>query len=576
MKIEQSIFPMHSRRKLTVVVVCFLSFLLTAFGRLAFLMAFRGDYYSTKANALWERERSIKAPRGIIYDRNGNALAQNKPVCSISVIHNQVKDEERVVKELSARLDLDEEKVQKKVSKRSVREIIKTNVDRQVADEIRNLELDGVMIDEDYKRFYPYDELASKVLGFTGGDNQGIVGLEVYYDDILMGTPGSINTKTDARGIEIANESERRVVPVAGHNLVISLDINIQQYITNKALEVLESKQAKRVCILVMNPQNGEIYGLADVPEYNLNKPFELNYNLEDKEVTQDMLNQMWRCFCVNDTYEPGSTFKIVTATAGLEHGVVKTSDTFYCPGYRIVEDRRIRCSKVGGHGSQDFKHGIMNSCNPVFMEVGERIGSERIYDTIETLGLFEKTGIDMPGEANSIFHKLENVGAVELATVSFGQSFQITPLQLARAVSAVINGGMLVTPHFGICQTDENGHIIKTFSYPTKEHVISKETSETMCELLEAVVAEGTGNKAYVKGFSIGGKTATSEKLPRRTNRYISSFIGFAPAENPKVLTLILIDEPQGVYYGGTIAAPVVGDVFRNILPYLGIQKEE
>ncbi|MDD6137320.1 MAG: penicillin-binding transpeptidase domain-containing protein [Lachnospiraceae bacterium] len=567
---------MHSRRKLTVVVVCFLSFLLTAFGRLAFLMAFRGDYYSTKANALWERERSIKAPRGIIYDRNGNALAQNKPVCSISVIHNQVKDEERVVKELSARLDLDEEKVQKKVSKRSVREIIKTNVDRQVADEIRNLELDGVMIDEDYKRFYPYDELASKVLGFTGGDNQGIVGLEVYYDDILMGTPGSINTKTDARGIEIANESERRVVPVAGHNLVISLDINIQQYITNKALEVLESKQAKRVCILVMNPQNGEIYGLADVPEYNLNKPFELNYNLEDKEVTQDMLNQMWRCFCVNDTYEPGSTFKIVTATAGLEHGVVKTSDTFYCPGYRIVEDRRIRCSKVGGHGSQDFKHGIMNSCNPVFMEVGERIGSERIYDTIETLGLFEKTGIDMPGEANSIFHKLENVGAVELATVSFGQSFQITPLQLARAVSAVINGGMLVTPHFGICQTDENGHIIETFSYPTKEHVISKETSETMCELLEAVVAEGTGNKAYVKGFSIGGKTATSEKLPRRTNRYISSFIGFAPAEDPKVLTLILIDEPQGVYYGGTIAAPVVGDVFRNILPYLGIQKEE
>lgn len=575
-KNEHTIFAMHSRKKLTVVFAFFVGFMAVAFGRLIFLVVFQGDYYYTKANALWERERRIKAPRGTIYDRNGIELAINKPVCSVSVIHNQIRDEERVIKELSARLEVDEATVRKKVSKRSSREIIKTNVDRDVADGIRALALDGVMIDEDYKRFYPYNDLASKVLGFTGGDNQGIVGIEVYYDDVLMGTDGSINTKTDAKGIEIAGASERRIVPIAGDNLVTSIDVNIQQYITNKAIEVLESKQAKRVCILVMNPQNGEIYGLADVPEYNLNKPFELNYDYEDGEVTQDLLNQMWRCFCVNDTYEPGSTFKIVTATAGLEHQVITSNDTFYCPGYRIVEDRRIRCSKVGGHGSQDFKHGIMNSCNPVFMEVGERVGATRLYETIDRLGMFEKTGIDLPGEANSIFHKLENVGAVELATVSFGQSFQITPLQLARAVSAVVNGGTLVTPHFGVCKTDANNHIIETFSYPTKDGVISKETSETMREYLEAVVAEGTGNKAYVEGFSIGGKTATSEKLPRKTNRYISSFIGFSPANNPKVITLVLIDEPQGVYYGGTIAAPVVGDIYRNILPYLGIQKEE
>lgn len=576
MKNEQTIFAMHSRKKLAIVFAFFVTFSLTAFGRLVFLTVFQGDYYYTRANALWERERNIKAPRGVIYDRNGIALAINKPVCSISVIHNQIKDEEQVIRELSNRLEMDEATVRKKVTKRSVREIIKTNVERELADEIRALSMEGVMIDEDYKRFYPYNGLASKVLGFTGGDNQGIVGLEVYYDNVLMGIDGSINTKTDAKGIEIKDASERRVVPIAGNNLVTSIDVNIQQYITNKALEVLESKQAKRVCILVMNPQNGEIYGLADVPEYNLNEPFKLNYVTEDGELTQDLLNQMWRCFCVNDTYEPGSTFKIVTATAGLEHKVVTENDTFYCPGYRIVEDRRIRCSKVGGHGSQDFKHGIMNSCNPVFMEIGERIGATRLYETIADLGMFEKTGVDLPGEANSIFHKLENIGAVELATVSFGQSFQITPLQLARGVSAVINGGTLVTPHFGICKTDANNHIIETFSYPMRKDVISKDTSEMMCEYLEAVVAEGTGNKAYVDGFSIGGKTATSEKLPRRTNRYISSFVGFAPANNPKVLTLILIDEPQGVYYGGTIAAPVVGDIYRNILPYLGIQKEE
>lgn len=570
-------FTMHNRARLTIFLAFTIAFIATAFGRLLFLMAFRGDYYYTKANVLWERERSIKAPRGMIYDRNGVVLAENKPVCSISVIHNQIKDKELVIDTLATMLDIDDATVRKKVEKRSVREIIKTNVDREVADKIRDYNLDGVMIDEDYKRFYPYDTLASKVLGFTGGDNQGIVGLEVYYDDILMGTPGSINTKTDAKGVEIENANERRITPIAGNNLMISLDVNIQQYITNKAMEVLESKQAKRVCILVMNPQNGEIYGLADVPEYNLNEPFTLNYEVpETEEVTQDMLNQMWRSFCVNDTYEPGSTFKIITATAGFEHDAIKVSDQFFCPGYKIVEDRRIRCSKVGGHGSQDFKHGIMNSCNPVFMEVGARVGVDNLYETAEALGLFGKTGIDLPGEANSIFHKIENVGAVELATMSFGQSFQITPLQLARAVSAVINGGTLVTPHFGICQTDENNHIIETFSYPTKEHVITDTTSNTMCELLEAVVAEGTGNKAYVEGFSIGGKTATSEKLPRRTGKYISSFMGFSPANNPRVLTLILIDEPSGVYYGGTIAAPVVGDIYRNILPYLGIQKEE
>lgn len=540
-------------------------------------MIFRGDYYYIRATALWERERSVKAPRGIIYDRNGIVLASNKPVCSISVIHNQITDIEGVITNLSELLCMDESTIRKKVEKVSSREIIKNNVDKEVADAIRVLHMDGVMIDEDYKRYYPYETLASKVIGFTGGDNQGIVGLEVFYDDVLMGTVGSINTQTTARGIEIANAAETRTEPIPGNNLVTSIDINIQQYITAKAQEVLERKQAKRVCIIVMNPQNGEIYGLCDVPEYNLNEPFELNYDvLDGTEVTQDMRNQMWRCFCINDTYEPGSTFKIVTATAGFENEVLHVEDSFYCPGYRVVEDRKIRCHKVVGHGAENFRQGIMNSCNPVFMDVGARVGVEGFYNNLQTLGLFEKTGIDMPGEANSIFHKQENVGAVELATMSFGQSFQITPLQLLRAVSAVINGGTLVTPHFGMYQTSPNGHITKRYEYPNKEQVISPETSQTMRELLEAVVAEGTGHRAYIEGFSIGGKTATSEKLPRKTGRYISSFIGFAPADDPKLITLVLIDEPQGVYYGGTIAAPVVGDIYRNILPYLGIEKEE
>lgn len=570
-------FTMHNRKRLDIFTLIVLVMTLVLSVRLTGIMVFQADEYSDKATQIQERERSIKAPRGIIYDRNGVEIAGNKPVCSISVIHNQITDPETVIRVLSEKLELSESEVRKKVEKYSSREKIKSNVDKAVADEIREMNLDGVMVDEDYKRFYPYSSLASKVIGFTGADNQGIVGLEVMYDDVLMGQDGSINTLTTANGIEIANAAETRVEPVPGHNLVISIDVNIQQYIEQAAMQVLEKKQANRVCIIVMNPQNGEVYALADVPEYDLNNPFTLNYEpAEGETVTQDMLNQMWRCFCINDTYEPGSTFKIITATSAFEEGVVSVDDSFYCPGYRIVEDRRIRCHKVVGHGQETFKEGIMNSCNPVFMDIGARVGTANFYKNLEKLGLFEKTGVDLPGEANSIFHKEENVGAVELATMSFGQSFQITPLQLMRAVSAVINGGTLVTPHFGVYVTDENNHIIDKLEYDTEENVISEETSETMKELLEAVVAEGTGHKAYVEGFRIGGKTATSEKLPRSSNKYISSFIGFAPADNPQVLTLILIDEPEGVYYGGTIAAPVVGEIYSNILPYLGIEKSE
>lgn len=572
---ESTYFTVHNRKRLNVFTLIVMAMVTVLTARLTYIMIFEADKYGEKALEVQERERRIKAPRGVIYDRNGVEIAGNKPVCSISVIHNQITDAETVIAVLSEKLDMEESEVRKKVEKYSSREKIKSNVDKPVADEIRNMNLDGVMVDEDYKRFYPYSDLASKVIGFTGADNQGIVGLEVMYDDILMGQDGSINTLTTARGIEIANAAETRVEPVPGNNLVISIDVNIQQYIEQAAIQVMEKKNANRVCIIVMNPQNGEIYGLADVPEYDLNHPFELNYELpEDTEVTQDMLNQMWRCFCTNDTYEPGSTFKIVTATAAFEEGVVKVDDGFYCPGYRVVEDRRIRCHKVVGHGQESFKEGIMNSCNPVFMDIGARVGADNFYKNLEKLGLFEKTGVDLPGEANSIFHKLENVGAVELATMSFGQSFQITPLQLMRAASAVINGGTLVTPHFGVYVTDENNHIIEKLEYETKENVISEETSETMKYLLEAVVAEGTGNRAYVEGYRIGGKTATSEKLPRSSKKYISSFIGFSPADNPQVLTLILIDEPEGVYYGGTIAAPVVGQIYSNILPYLGIEK--
>ena len=571
----QLLFTSSHRKRLLIVVIAFFTLLTIITVKLVSIMTVQADDYGYRARAVQERERSIKAKRGSIYDRNGVVLAGNQAVCSISVIHNQIEDPETVIRVLSEKLELPEEDVRKRVEKRSVREKIKSNVDKELADEIRAMNLAGVMIDEDYKRYYPYSTLASHVLGFTGSDNQGIVGLEVYYDDLLMGENGSINTVTNARGIEVENMAERRVEGTAGQNLVTSIDINIQQYITQKALEVLEKKQAKRVCIIVMNPQNGEIYALADVPEYNLNEPFTLNYET-DETVTQDMWNQMWRNYCISDTYEPGSTFKIVTATTAFEQGVLRVEDQFYCPGYHIVEDRRIRCHKVAGHGAETFRDGIMNSCNPVFMQVGERIGVDGFYDGLRKLGLFEQTGVDLPGEANSIFHKQEKVGPVELATMSFGQSFQITPLQLMRAAAAVVNGGNLVTPHFGVYTTDENNNVTEVLKYETKTGAVSTATSETMKELLEAVVAEGTGHRAYIAGYSIGGKTATSEKLPRSENRYISSFLGFSPADNPQVMTLILIDEPQGIYYGGTIAAPVVGEIYDNILPYLGIYKDE
>ena len=571
----QLLFTSSHRKRLLIVVIAFFTLLTIITVKLVSIMTVQADDYGYRARAVQERERSIKAKRGSIYDRNGVVLAGNQAVCSISVIHNQIEDPGTVIRVLSDKLELPEEDVRRRVEKRSVREKIKSNVDKELADEIRAMNLAGVMIDEDYKRYYPYSTLASHVLGFTGSDNQGIVGLEVYYDDLLMGENGSINTVTNARGIEVENMAERRVEGTAGQNLVTSIDINIQQYITQKALEVLEKKQAKRVCIIVMNPQNGEIYALADVPEYNLNEPFTLNYET-DETVTQDMWNQMWRNYCISDTYEPGSTFKIVTATTAFEQGVLRVEDQFYCPGYHIVEDRRIRCHKVAGHGAETFREGIMNSCNPVFMQVGERIGVDGFYDGLRKLGLFEQTGVDLPGEANSIFHKQEKVGPVELATMSFGQSFQITPLQLMRAASAVVNGGNLVTPHFGVYTTDENNNVTEVLKYETKTGAVSTATSETMTGLLEAVVAEGTGHRAYIAGYSIGGKTATSEKLPRSENRYISSFLGFSPADNPQVMTLILIDEPQGIYYGGTIAAPVVGEIYDNILPYLGIYKDE
>ena len=590
----------YSKKKIFIMALLVIAVALTLIVRLGYLMIARSEYYLQKAEALHERERSIKAKRGTIYDRNGVEIAGNKPVCSISVIHSQITDEEKVVQGLSKILEIDEATIRKKVEAKTIREKIKSNVDREIANKIRDLDLDGVMVDEDYKRYYPFDSLASKVLGFTGSDNQGIVGLEVAYETTLAGTPGSILTLTNAYGVEIENEAESRIEPIAGNNLYTSLDVNMQKYAEQAATKVLKAKQAKRVSVVLMNPQNGEIYAMVNVPEYNLNEPYTL-VNVEDLYVTpkeettteeesteeatqassmtaqekQDALNNMWRNFCINDTYEPGSTFKLVTATAALEEGVVKIDDTFSCPGFRIVEDRKIRCHKVGGHGSETFKEGIMNSCNPVFMDVGARVGVEKMYENYEKLGLIEKTGVDLPGEASSIMHKKENVKAVELATMSFGQSFQITPLQLLRAASAAINGGTLVTPHFGMYATNEEGKKVKTFEYKTKEHAITKETSDTMKELLEAVVAEGSGANGQVAGYRIGGKTATSEKLPRGTGKYISSFLGFAPADNPQIIGLILIDEPVGVYYGGTIAAPVMAEMYANILPYMGIEAD-
>jgi len=545
-------------------------------------MIFKSEEYAAKAKALHERERVIKAKRGSIYDANGVLLATNKPVCTISVIHAQITDPERVIQVLTQELGLKEEWVRKRVEKVSSIERIKSNVDKEIADRIREYDLDGVMVDEDYKRYYPYGSLASKVLGFTGSDNQGVIGLEVKYEKYLKGIDGRILTLTTAYGVEIKNAAEDRIEPQAGSDLYLSLDINIQKYAEQAALKVREQKNAKSVKLIVMNPQNGELYAMVNVPEFNLNDPYtlldEIADDYEGQELSpaklNELLNGMWRNACISDTYEPGSAFKIITAAAALEAGVVKLNDSFFCPGYKKVEDRIIRCHKKGGHGSQNFIDGIKNSCNPVFMEIGARLGPEKTYFYYNKFGLFDKTGVDLPGEANSIMHKIENIKPVELATMSFGQSFQITPLQLLRAVSAIINGGKLVTPHFGVSVHSADGSYIKELDYPVVEGAVSPEVSKTMKELLEAVVSDGTGKRAYLPGFRIGGKTATSEKLPRGNGKYISSFVGFAPAEDPQVVAIVLIDEPVGIYYGGAIAAPVIGELFDNILPYLGIEE--
>ena len=560
----------YQRKKMafTMVVLTMMFSMLVL--RIGYIMVSRSEYYKERADDLHERERTIKAERGMIYDRNGIALATNQSVCTISVIHNQIKDSETVIDVLCDELKMDESTIRKRVEKVSSIEKIRSNVPKETGDRIRAYKLDGVMVDEDYARYYPYGILASKVLGFTGGDNQGIIGLEVKYDDFLQGQEGTILTVTDVRGVEVENSAETRVDPVKGQNLHISLDYNIQSYVTQIAERIMEQKQAKSVSVILMNPQNGEIYAMVNVPEFDLNEPFLLNNASEDTVATQDLLNQMWRNGCINDTYEPGSTFKIITATSGLENKMVTVNDSFSCPGFRIVADRKIRCHKTGGHGVVTFEAGFMNSCNPVFMDVGARIGIHALYETFEQLGLFEKSGVDLPGEATSIMHLTENVGAVELATISFGQSFQITPLQLLRAVSAIINGGNMVTPHFGMYTTDDMGNHVSEFSYPVKTNVITKETSETMKMLLGKVVSEGTGKNGQVSGFSVGGKTATSQKLPRSAREYIASFIGFSSVEDPEIIGIILIDEPEGTYYGGTIAAPVMSEIYEVVLPYL------
>lgn len=558
------------RKKIMVFMIVVVAIVLFLIGRLVYLMIFCSEYYGRKAEDLHERERDIKAARGEIIDRNGVVLAENKTVCTISVIHSQVKEPELVISMLAKELEMDEAEVRKRVEKVSSIERIKTNVDKKTGDAIRAYGYAGVKIDEDYKRYYPYDTLASKVLGFTGGDNQGIVGLEVKYDKYLQGENGKILTLTDARGVEIENAGERRQEPVDGNDLHISLDYNIQMYAEQAAKKAMEEHGAERVSVLMMNPQNGEILAMVNVPEFNLNEPFTIDGEVE---TNQDKLNTMWRNACINDTYEPGSTFKIITASAALEEGVVTLEDKFNCPGYKIVEDRKIRCAKVGGHGAEDFTQGIMNSCNPVFIELGLRLGSEKYYSYFKKFGLLQKTNVDLPGEAATIMHNPKNIGQVELATISFGQSFQITPIQLATTVSSIINGGNRITPHLGLYVTDEEGKTAKTFQYETQEGIVSEKTSETMKMLLEKVVSEGGGKNAAIEGFSIGGKTATSQTLPRSANKYISSFLGFAPADDPQVLALVIIHDPKGVYYGGTIAAPVVKDIFENVLPYLGIE---
>ena len=565
------------RKKLVLMIVAILMVCILECVRLGVIMTVKSEYYMQKADELHQRERRIKAKRGRILDRNGEILAANEVVCTVSVIHSQIDDEDKVIKVLAGELDMDVEEVTKKVKKVSSMEYIKTNVAKDIGDAIREYDLPGVKIDEDYKRVYPYNELASKVLGFTGADNQGILGLEAKYDTYLSGTNGQILTLSDAGGIEIKGSREDRILPVDGQDLYTTLDVNIQKYATQLAWETMVKKEAKQVSIIVMRPDNGEILAMANVPEYNLNSPYELNYEPDEEEAQKDkmdLLNNMWRNFCINDTYEPGSIFKTVTATAALETGVVGLNDSFTCSGATVVSDRRIRCHKTTGHGTQDFTHTVYNSCNPAFVEWGRRVGTDNMYLYMGKLGLLAKTGIDLSGEAGTIIHKQENVGAVQLATMSFGQSFQITPVQMLRAVSAIVNGGRLVTPHFGLYTGSSDGSVVNEFAYSTQDEAISSQTSETMKKILEGVVSEGGGTKAYIDGYSIGGKTATSQKLPRGSGKYISSFIGFAPADNPQVIAMCLIDEPTGVYYGGTIAAPVVKTLYENILPYMGIER--
>ena len=567
-------FLTHHRKKLFIVFLISVLLMVGLCAQLGFLMITRSDHYSKMADELHERERTIKAARGEIVDRNGTVIAANRTVCTVSVIHNQVTEPEKVIRELVRILELPETEVRKKVEKWSSREIIRTNVEKSVGDQIMNLGLSGVKVDEDYKRYYPYGSLASKVLGFTGADNQGIIGLEVMYERYLKGRDGLILTISDAKGTELQNAAEERVEPIPGNTLTVSLDVNIQKYAEQAAYQVMEKKGAKAVSVIVMNPRNGEIYAMVNVPEFDLNDPFTLNVEsggLTGTEL-QDARNKMWRNRCINDTYEPGSTFKIITAAAGLEAGGVHLDDRFSCPGFRIVEDRKIRCHKIGGHGGETFLQGAMNSCNPVFIDVGARLGVDSFYHYFEQFGLLGKTGIDLPGEAATIMHKKENMGLVELATVSFGQSFQITPIQLITTVSSIINGGRRITPHFAMNVESTDGTYYQKFSYPERMGVVSEATSETMRYILEQVVAEGSGKRAKLPGYRVGGKTATSEKLPRSLKKYISSFLGFAPADDPQVIALITIDEPVGIYYGGTIAAPVVADIFSNILPYLDI----
>ena len=582
------------KKKIWVVFLCCILMMAGLIGRLVFLMCFRSDYYYEKAKDLHERERDIKAARGQILDAKGKVLASNRTVCTISVIHSQIKEPEKVIALLTEKLGMEEAAVRRRVEKVSSIERVKTNVEKSMGDAIRECNLAGVKVDEDYKRYYPYGTLASKVIGFTGGDNQGIIGLEVKYEEILKGEPGKILTTTDARGVEIDKLGETRQEPVEGKSLLISLDANIQEFAQQAALKVMEEKQAERVSILLMNPQNGEIYACVNVPEFDLNEPFTLTDEMQrqlkeelqqtenssgsrkktEEQLKQELLNQMWRNPCLNDTYEPGSTFKIITMSAGLEEGVVSPDDQFYCPGYKIVEDRRIHCAKRIGHGAQNFVQGAQNSCNPVFIEVGLRLGVERYYKYFKQFGLLTKTGIDLPGEAGTIMHQMKNMGEVELATVAFGQSFQITPIQLATTVSSLINGGRRIMPHFGVAVLNPDGTEGEKLTYPVQEGIVSEKTSREVREILETVVSQGSGKNAKIEGYSVGGKTATSQTLPRSANRYISSFLGFAPAENPQVLGLCIIHDPQGIYYGGTIAAPVIRSIFENILPYLGIEK--